>query len=724
MDARCALLWSSLSCAVAASLLCSSEALGVSAEFKGSTIVSSPSCCAPELVYKKFPSDVEVLPDGAWQLGFGFAMESSPSSIEVTLRLDPGNPHPDIQLTRDTAFFVEQDGLYHNYDSLERFEILYTGEIDPFVGPVDFLLEPDGLSPIPVRVHLNAIEQSGFPTSLFPSLSVSSPMGDITGNGFLEILVPGRVDAVPGLYAFDHAGDPLEGWPFRIDEPGVIDQTYWTPAIVDLEGDGSSEVIFVGHINANPVFTRSLFAVDGSGQLRWKVDDDFETIAIPAIADLDGDGNLDIVVGARNNLMRLDAGGTPLDGWSVETLNDIHVKVPVIADVDANPGNGLEIVACTPVLGSPTIFELYVWHEDGSLLSDAWPLQVERCQTPTVLNLDLDLSNGLEIVLAFDHADPPVDPESGWLNTFSVLAFHADGSDVNGWPFHQLRDPDGGFVDDRIFGSIAAGDVDGDGDPELVVGTYGQGQPDNGNLFLLHHDGSLDSDWPQWAGFAHSASEWSGPVLGDLDGDGQLEIVTVSLPGVYVFRADGALFPGFPKLTQDNFAQPMIGDLDDDGRLEIVAASVTDVHVWKILASHNDPLPWTRFRQNAKRTGVLPSPAGSVPNGAGVAGVPLTLAKELDGQISLAWGDSCQLGDVDYEIYEGNLGDFASHESVTCSTGGSTSAQLVPAAGGTYYLVVPRNATTEGSYGVTGAGVERAQSANPCLAVSHGACGP
>ena len=100
------------------------------------------------------------------------------------------------------------------------------------------------------------------------------------------------------------------------------------------------------------------------------------------------------------------------------------------------------------------------------------------------------------------------------------------------------------------------------------------------------------------------------------------------------------------------------------------------------------------------------------------------MAKQPNGQISLAWGESCRLGDVDYEIYEGNLGDFASHESVTCSTGGSTSALVVPAAGGTYYLIVPRNGTTEGTYGVTSAGVERPQSANPCLAVSYGSCTP
>ena len=63
--------------------------------------------------------------------------------------------------------------------------------------------------------------------------------------------------------------------------------------------------------------------------------------------------------------------------------------------------------------------------------------------------------------------------------------------------------------------------------------------------------------------------------------------------------------------------------------------------------------------------------------------------------------------DSDYEIYEGRLGDFTSHRSIVCSTGGATTATIAPDSGDRYYLVVPTTGLSEGSYGQDGAGNER-----------------
>ena len=85
----------------------------------------------------------------------------------------------------------------------------------------------------------------------------------------------------------------------------------------------------------------------------------------------------------------------------------------------------------------------------------------------------------------------------------------------------------------------------------------------------------------------------------------------------------------------------------------------------------------------------------------------LWLAKAEGYKITLGWGLSCLESDHDYEIYEGTLGDFTSHQSVQCSTGGATSATIMPSAGSSYFLVVPTNGLTEGSYGVDGDGNPR-----------------
>lgn len=105
---------------------------------------------------------------------------------------------------------------------------------------------------------------------------------------------------------------------------------------------------------------------------------------------------------------------------------------------------------------------------------------------------------------------------------------------------------------------------------------------------------------------------------------------------------------------------------------------------------------------------------GSLRSGAttGALGVD----KTADGSVTLTWGDSCVESDFDYGVYEGTLGDFASHMPLNCSTEGLTEAVAQPESGNRYFIVVPRNGTTEGSYGADSAGVQRAASTAACVA--------
>ncbi len=107
--------------------------------------------------------------------------------------------------------------------------------------------------------------------------------------------------------------------------------------------------------------------------------------------------------------------------------------------------------------------------------------------------------------------------------------------------------------------------------------------------------------------------------------------------------------------------------------------------------------------------------AGQVPDGRRVPGEPLTIARQPDGRLTLRWGASCLSSDRDYEVYEGVLGDFRSHAPSACSTGGATSFTLAPPAGSAYYLVVPRNAGREGSYGADSRNGSRPPSLSACL---------
>ncbi len=91
--------------------------------------------------------------------------------------------------------------------------------------------------------------------------------------------------------------------------------------------------------------------------------------------------------------------------------------------------------------------------------------------------------------------------------------------------------------------------------------------------------------------------------------------------------------------------------------------------------------------------------------------------------ITLNWGRGC-LGDTDYIIYEGQLGDFTSHSSVTCSTGNVTTYTLTPGFDNAYYIAVARNHDWEGSSGKDGDGDERPQALAPCAPQDAGLCLP
>jgi hypothetical protein len=99
----------------------------------------------------------------------------------------------------------------------------------------------------------------------------------------------------------------------------------------------------------------------------------------------------------------------------------------------------------------------------------------------------------------------------------------------------------------------------------------------------------------------------------------------------------------------------------------------------------------------------------------------LTVSKGAGGTLNLGWGPSCAAGDTDYGVYQGTIGSWYSHAALTCSTGGTT-ANFLPGAGNRYYLVVPHDASVEGSYGKDDNGLERPTGASACEPQVLGTC--
>ena len=187
----------------------------------------------------------------------------------------------------------------------------------------------------------------------------------------------------------------------------------------------------------------------------------------------------------------------------------------------------------------------------------------------------------------------------------------------------------------------------------------------------------------------------------------------------YAYSTDGAATWSAPErvtaASSPNIADGFeFGDYNGlDGVLDSLIAIFTD---------NRDEAGGSSQSVDVYASGITPgfAGAGRVPDGADVPGVPLLLDKSGT-DLVLSWSTACGPA-MDYAVYEGELGLPGSALPLTCSTGGLTSATLTPNVGGRFYLVVPQNAGSEGSYGKTSAGIERDPAATACAVQSIGAC--
>jgi hypothetical protein len=94
----------------------------------------------------------------------------------------------------------------------------------------------------------------------------------------------------------------------------------------------------------------------------------------------------------------------------------------------------------------------------------------------------------------------------------------------------------------------------------------------------------------------------------------------------------------------------------------------------------------------------------------------LNRSAQTSGDLDLSWGASCGASGPDYAIEEGELGVWFSHTPLSCSSGHALSMTITPSGGDRYYLIAPIAGDFTGSFGTTGAGLERPDAESSCTA--------
>ena len=340
-----------------------------------------------------------------------------------------------------------------------------------FGGPAVADLDGDGKREIILgnllanRVEVYDSQQhmrTGWPQATGAGVKATPALADLTGDGKPEIIA-GAEDGK--LYAWHANGTAVQGWPVRVgSNPTISYRILATPAIADLDKNGVADVVV-------PLADGKLYAFDAQGKQKagWPlsiggITDQAGSQVInssPRIADLDGSGQLKVVVGSTDHRLYVFNGNGTL-AWSYLT-GDMIMGAPALADFDA-ARPGLEIAVAS---GDSFV---YLLDKDGSKL---WRRRTGWTIRSTPLAADLDGDNKPELLVGGDDN--------------KLWAWHADGTTVAGWP-QSAGAP--------IFSSPTTGDLDGDGKPEVVVGS------DDAYLYAWHADGTALAGWPRPSGAA------------------------------------------------------------------------------------------------------------------------------------------------------------------------------------------------------------------------------
>ncbi|HYE80395.1 MAG TPA: FG-GAP-like repeat-containing protein, partial [bacterium] len=310
-----------------------------------------------------------------------------------------------------------------------------------------------------------------------------------------------------------------------------------------------------------------------------------------AVGDIDGDGDLDFVTaneGDKTVSVRFNDGAAHFT--SPATNPDLSIpKRPfdvVLADMD---GDGdLDLLSAnyssgsgTPIPGGTSASSLSVCRNDGSGTFGTPADVLVAAQPSTMAVGDLDNDGDLDVITV------------GYRSERVSVRFN---NGLGAFPFRR---------DIAVAGKpqgVAVGDVDNDGDVDIVTPL-----PDSRTLVVCYNDGT--------GRFPNSSSVPAGVgtsvALGDLNGDGYLDAVSCDYGGVTIpiytndqtghFVADTLLWVG-----PSSFCVTM-ADVDGDGDLDVLTSSLAGgggISTW-----FNQDAPVVDPLLTAPQYGLWPNPA-------------------------------------------------------------------------------------------------------------------
>ncbi len=384
-------------------------------------------------------------------------------------------------------------------------------------------------------------------SNLYPSPLVA----DVHPTPGLETIVSDS--EVRTLRCIDSQGNPL--WEYK----GGWTRRLTSGASLSFSARAGKGTLLIGNADGK------LCAVDAeTGQELWTQTTGPIEWGAAIWADLDGDGADEAIAGTESaGVVALNANGDVR--WTLAKADDLnlHVQGPIgAADFDSDGKAEIFVVDYTgPLCINP----------DGTV---RW-----RRRTG-------DLFQGAPVVTTLSEDGKPVLLAVSSANNFLHCFDAADGTPL--WKCGLI-----GASDVYPGASLAVGDLDGDGSPEIVV-------PDNeGHVHCITADGAL-----AWI-FTTDKATHGAVSLGDVDGDGSIEILIASGDhNLYCVDANGRL--EWRYAANLRLIHPAtIADMDGDNKTDILVCGSDRTLRCLTLGGRYDPalIPWPANRVDVALSG-------------------------------------------------------------------------------------------------------------------------
>ncbi|MGD2090354.1 MAG: S8 family serine peptidase [Candidatus Aminicenantes bacterium] len=478
--------------------------------------------------------------------------------------------------------------------------------------------------PIPLTLLAHGdhyqIEYSPFGSNQWTLIAQGDPNADTQADGLIHLFFdnPGlgayilRLTVTTGSYThrdskmFGIEGDYQENWPY--DTPG---NRYIgaSPICMDIDEDGNNEII-----QSTQAYYTYIWNEDGTNVPGWPQHvQDVPSNSSSAVGDVDGDGDYEVVTTTYSSGLVYAwhwQDGKLLSGHWPKALGYLVRANPLLADLDGD-GDAEIIIAHDGV---------HVFQHDGTLL---WYYEIWNTQAPMAA-ADLDGDGDIEIIVqaissihVLDHEGNQVAQWSGGSHPPPVIAdldkdgeleiINVSGSVLNarhliGSPLWQRNlGLFGGY------GATSVGDLDEDGYFEVFVVDY-IGSQANNKIYAVNHDGTPLSalDFPR---DLLGKGMQNAPTVGDINGDGKKDLVVSSSSGLlFAWDRNGDNLDTFPRLVGDDgiYTTATLVDLDQDGDIEIMMGDTGGrFYVWDLPGTYNpDNIDWGMYRHDPQCSGL------------------------------------------------------------------------------------------------------------------------